>query len=1030
MVTGDQSTELHQRPKLPVIAPVISEKEQPVQVCSIDVLPNHIPTVDVTERVNRPTRVVQEPSTSSQPMLTSASENEVELSGPSLDETPSPQPPRRRISSEEPLRVADFQASRNFLNMRNNPIGHTVFECKDPRCTRSKVAKELRFKIGEVDQPARSGIVVRGRGGRGRRVARCRGKGRGGHVKGHKGRGQYRPIYYINTQEETSSTSSRSENVSANSSMTSHRRIDRFSNRIRNTGNFPYRKQINAINRNQSIADFGNPVNNSPTAQQFLLNPLQFHEPSSDINSIFGINSTVTENHTKSQRSPFLRLEILINNIKMIATIALAAFCSAITEDLANKCNMSINRDDTIEFLPANNVSSKSLRSANDNQSSSPSDFEEQLIRSGWEIKLDDANNKLKITSLLEIFSDVFSETLNRKGINCNPLTIPFRDENAIVHKPARRLNTSKVEIANKIFDELIEMGYSVGSNYKFSSPIVLVIYPDDKKPRLTGDFSGKDGVNAHTISEPNLPRISDILQFLSSANYIVTLDLPKAFWQMNVAEKDIEKTSISIPGRLIMFKRACFELKNIPAVSQNVMMEIFQIDGVFIYMDDIIIVGTTFEEFYKRLQRVLQCARNRRVNIGLRKCKFVTSKHPIDNLGSTFQDKTRFISKKKIEALMRIPRPKSVKEVRSLVGSINFIRDWLPVISELIAPINELIKGKPRIIKWTNKHDDYFEQIKNLIINHMPLELPAPGKHVLISTDASDVAVRGVIWQEIEPHSFAGTALNKRKVKPLSFYSRLLKETQRKWSTLQKELYAILQILTESCLESYLLTRHLTIFTDHKNIAFLATAPEKNRIVKRWLPILSEFDFDIVHEPGEDNHWADMLSRNIDLDQNDGTASICSINIPDTLLSNYEIPPLDDDSDSDFEDIPSISSLSRHQDLSIFSFWFSKIRSEQQMARNNNDSLFENAILDENTQIWKNNKNKILIPKSLRKQALLLIHGLVQSTHPSKNDSLHKLSKSDFFWPNMRKDHINHIKRCPTCQKKRHQSKEQKHLP
>ncbi|KAL0218529.1 hypothetical protein P9112_004182 [Eukaryota sp. TZLM1-RC] len=110
-------TELHQRPKLPVIAPIISEKEQPVQVCSIDVLPDHIPTVDVTERVNRPTRVFQEPSSSSQPMLTSASEDEVELRGPSLNETPPPQPPRRRVSSEAPLRLEDLQASRNILEM-------------------------------------------------------------------------------------------------------------------------------------------------------------------------------------------------------------------------------------------------------------------------------------------------------------------------------------------------------------------------------------------------------------------------------------------------------------------------------------------------------------------------------------------------------------------------------------------------------------------------------------------------------------------------------------------------------------------------------------------------------------------------------------------------------------------------------------------------------------------------------------------------------------------------------------------------
>ncbi|KAL0211479.1 hypothetical protein P9112_009777 [Eukaryota sp. TZLM1-RC] len=50
-------------------------------------------------------------------MLTSASEDEVELSGPSLDETPPLQPPCRRISYEEPLRLEDLQASRNILDM-------------------------------------------------------------------------------------------------------------------------------------------------------------------------------------------------------------------------------------------------------------------------------------------------------------------------------------------------------------------------------------------------------------------------------------------------------------------------------------------------------------------------------------------------------------------------------------------------------------------------------------------------------------------------------------------------------------------------------------------------------------------------------------------------------------------------------------------------------------------------------------------------------------------------------------------------
>ncbi|KAL0251300.1 hypothetical protein GEMRC1_000513 [Eukaryota sp. GEM-RC1] len=143
-----------------------------------------------------------------------------------------------------------------------------------------------------------------------------------------------------------------------------------------------------------------------------------------------------------------------------------------------------------------------------------------------------------------------------------------------------------------------------------------------------------------------------------------------------------------------------------------------------------------------------------------------------------------------------------------------------------------------------------------------MALDLPDTDKNIIISTDASDIAVGGVIWQEENPPAPPGTPLEERRVRPVSFYSRLLNDSQQNWAAIQKELYAILLILTESSLEGFLLSRHLTIFTDHRNLAYLISAPEKNRIVKRWIPIFSEFDFEIVHVAGTNNQWADMLSR------------------------------------------------------------------------------------------------------------------------------------------------------------------------
>ncbi|KAL0251825.1 hypothetical protein GEMRC1_001037 [Eukaryota sp. GEM-RC1] len=152
-------------------------------------------------------------------------------------------------------------------------------------------------------------------------------------------------------------------------------------------------------------------------------------------------------------------------------------------------------------------------------------------------------------------------------------MSLEYVDENVIVNKPPRRINPDRLAIANEIFDELTSAGFveEADPNCPHGSPIVLVTYDDDRKPRLTGDYSGSDGVNAMSIPvEANLPKIFDILEFLSSAEFIVTLDLPRAFWQLRIEEKDFDKTTLKIPGRAIRFTRAAFGLKNVPAVSQS----------------------------------------------------------------------------------------------------------------------------------------------------------------------------------------------------------------------------------------------------------------------------------------------------------------------------------------------------------------------------------------------------------------------------------------------------------------------------
>ncbi|KAL0211069.1 hypothetical protein P9112_009367 [Eukaryota sp. TZLM1-RC] len=383
------------------------------------------------------------------------------------------------------------------------------------------------------------------------------------------------------------------------------------------------------------------------------------------------------------------------------------------------------------------------------NDHSSLSQFKTTLANKGTRVELPPAEAELIIQQLHE-FEAVFADDPHPLGIGCPAMEIPFIDESKKVCKPARFLSPEKLKIANDEFDSLIEKGYAVPNITDWSSPICLVVLPN-KAPRLTGDYSGKDGVNDLSVTiEANLPRIADVLTFLSSAKYIATLDLPKAFWQMNLAPEDQHKTALSIPGRSIMFTRAAFGPKNVPAVFQKLMNEFFKMDGVFIYIDDIIICSNSISDFSSKIRKVLKIARKKRVRFGLKKCEFLTYKSQIKILGCLFQNHRRFICPSRINALSRLPRPKTVAEVRSFVGSVNFIRDWLPNLSSILEPISSLLK-KSNKIAWTKEAEDAFTTIIELIKENIPLNLPDRNARILVSTDASDVDDPRCIEPEID---------------------------------------------------------------------------------------------------------------------------------------------------------------------------------------------------------------------------------------------------------------------------------------
>ena len=169
---------------------------------------------------------------------------------------------------------------------------------------------------------------------------------------------------------------------------------------------------------------------------------------------------------------------------------------------------------------------------------------------------------------------------------------------------------------------------------------------------------------------------------------------------------------------------------------------------------------------------------------------------------------------KKKIQAILAIQRPKTIKELRSFIGAVTFYRDMFPKRSHLLAPLTSQV-GQ-RNLKWTPECESSFNTIKAQLSKDAFLQYPDHNKPFHVYTDASDYQLGSVIMQD---------------GKPVAFFSRKLNSAQRNYTTGEKELLSIVETLREyrtmlfGCPE-------LHIYTDHKNLTFQNLQTQR---VLRW---------------------------------------------------------------------------------------------------------------------------------------------------------------------------------------------------
>jgi hypothetical protein len=453
----------------------------------------------------------------------------------------------------------------------------------------------------------------------------------------------------------------------------------------------------------------------------------------------------------------------------------------------------------------------------------------------------------LKYSDIFRLPGDRLTATKTAMHSIPTPSIIPGR---AITLKNYRIPEQHQEEVDKQV-DEMLKQNIIAPSQSPWNFPILVVPKKIDasgvRKWRICIDFRK---LNEVTIGDSYpLPNIQDILDKLGKARYFSALDCASGYWQIPVAAEDQCKTAFSTQKGHFEFKRMPFGLKSAPATFQRLMNTILmELVGLrcLVYLDDIIIFGETLQEHHFRLQQVFQKLREHNIQLEPDKCEFL--KTELQYLGHIVTADGVAPDPKKIQAIVEFPTPKTPTSVKSFLGLVGYYRKFVPDFSKRAKPLNDLLK-KNQTWRWETEHEESFRNLKEQLTKPPILRFTDFTQPFVLTTDASDYAIGSILSQG-----------DIGKDKPIAFASRTLNKAETNYSTVEKELLAIVW----SCkhFRPYLLGRMFTIVTDHKPLTWIFSVKDPSSRLLRWRLLLEEYQFEIVYRAGVKNVNADALSR------------------------------------------------------------------------------------------------------------------------------------------------------------------------
>jgi hypothetical protein len=476
---------------------------------------------------------------------------------------------------------------------------------------------------------------------------------------------------------------------------------------------------------------------------------------------------------------------------------------------------------------------------------------------------------QLRLRELCIEFRQVFSEKLDRVPAALPPMELQVDTDKWLVPKNRRspRPQTSaKEDELRKQIDLLLKHDIIRPSKATHFSQVLLPPKPDGSY-RFCIDYRSLN--NASNPESWPLPNIAHVLQRVGQykPKFFGKMDFTQGFWQIELSELSRKFTAFTTFMGVYEWNRVPMGLKGAPSYFQAQISHKVLAGLIYhiceSYIDDVISFARTEDEFLARLRQLLE--RLLEFNIKLKPSKCAFGMNETEFLGHVISAEGITMSKAKIEKVLRHSKPTVIREMRSFLGLANYFRKHVQNHSSIVAPLFKMCgedkdgqsghtktrrKASNKALKWTQESEAAYDTICSAIANCPTLYFlddDTTSYPIYLHTDASDYGVGGYLFQMVNGVE-----------RPVAFCSASFAKEQTRWSTPEKEAYAIYYAF--HAFEYLIRDRKFTLRTDHANLTYINDSGSPKVI--RWKLAIQEFDFNIEHVKGEDNIAADYLSR------------------------------------------------------------------------------------------------------------------------------------------------------------------------